>query len=77
MKSPHHSRNGFLTERGYELAQQISLEGLLPEGGVDAESSISYLDKVGSVSAMVEGEGFVFDDQLLDNQYRRFHNGSS
>jgi len=72
VRSGHHSRNGFLTERGYaELAQQTSLEGLAPRGDVE------YVDKVGSVSALVEVEGFhVFDDQVLDQQYRRFHNGS-
>ena len=36
-----HSHNGFLTRRGYELA-----------AGADS----SYLDKVGSVSALVEVE---------------------
>jgi len=64
------SHNGFLTERGYaELAQRNSLEGLAPLGGTE------YVDSRVSVSALVEGED-VFDHELLDQQYRRFLNGS-
>ncbi len=72
------SHNGFLTERGFaELAQRTSLEGLLPLGGVDTDEVVPYLDKVGSVSALVEVEEFhVWDAQLLDSQHRRFLNGS-
>ena len=62
------SHGGFLTRRGYELARVY---------GVDKTEESRYLDKVGSVSAMVEVEEFhVWDDQVLDQQYRRFHNGS-
>ena len=66
------SHNGFLTAKGLaEAAQRFSLEGLAPRG------ELGYLDKVGSVSALVEGEAFhVWDDALLDSQHRRFHNGS-
>jgi hypothetical protein len=74
-ESEHYSRNGFLTKRGYaELAQRTSLEGLLPHGGVDTDEDQLYLDKVGSVSALVEVEGlYAFvPDQLIDEQYRRF-----
>ncbi len=62
-----------MTAAGYAaVAQRTSLEGLLPLG-VDGECDLYYLDKVGSVSALVEGEGFhVFDDELIDQQYRRF-----
>ena len=68
--SHHFSRNGFLTDRGYaEVAQQISLEGL------DSRVDIEYLDKSGSVSAMVEVEDH-WVDELLDQQYRRFQHGS-
>jgi len=35
-----------------------------------------YLDKVGSVSALVEVEDPIFDHELLDQQYRRFLSGS-
>ena len=57
------AHNGFLTRAGYEA--------------LDIADGSRYLDKVGSVSALVEGEGdHVFDDQLLENQYRRFLNGS-
>jgi len=66
------SHNGFLTERGYsELAQRTSLEGLLPRG----DSVI--VDMHGSVSGLRRDEAFhVFDDDLIDNQYRRFLHGS-
>ncbi len=64
------SHNGFLTERGYaELAQRERKRDSL-----DAMDTRLYLDKVGSVSAMVEGEGQC--DRLIDEQYQRFLNGS-
>ena len=73
MKCQCLSHNGFLTDRGYAEVAQRSLEGL---ESVDMFADMCYLDKVGSVSALVEvEENHVFDDQLLDNQYRRFHNG--
>jgi len=69
----HYSRNGFLTSKGYlEVAQQTSLEGLAPRGVAD------YIDSRVSVSAS-DGDGDLFADvcdQFLDEQYRRFHNGS-
>ncbi len=62
------SHNGFLTRRGYELARGQ---------GVDKAEASRYLDKVGSVSALVEVEEFhVFDEQLIDQQYRRFLSAS-
>ena len=65
------SHNSFLTAKGLkETAQQTSLEGLAPRGVPE------YVDRVGSVSALVEGEGFhVFDDELLEEQSRRLHHG--
>ena len=67
------SHDGFLTAKGLEeAAQRIAC---LDEG-LAVELPLQYLDKVGSVSAMVEVEEFhVFDDQLLDQQYRRFLSG--
>ena len=74
MLSGHHSRNGFLTVRGYAENAQRSLEGLEV---VDMELPLEYVDKVGSVSGLRRDEEFhVFDDHLLDEQHRRFHNGS-
>jgi len=68
-----HSHSGFLTARGIRAVAQRSLEGL----EVDAMAVPLYLDKVGSVSGLeLERDYHVFDDQLLDQQYRRFHNGS-
>ena len=67
------SHGTFLTAKGLEeAAQRFSLEGLAPRGEVD------YLDKVASVSALDEDEGCpdAWDDRLLDQQYRRFLNGS-
>ena len=68
----HHARNGFLTAKGLaEAAQRYSLEGLAPRGVHE------YVDRVGSVSGLeLERDLHVFDDQLLDQQYRRFLNGS-
>ena len=71
-KSCHCSaHNGFLTAKGLgEAAQRTSLEGLAPRG------ELGYFDKVGSVSALVEPVEPIWVDQLLNEQYRRFHNGS-
>jgi len=72
------SHNGFLTGRGYEAAQQINL-GFpeRPRDGVDKGEPVCYLDKVGSVSGLIEIEyGEIWNDQRLDEQYRRFINGS-
>ena len=68
MKSEHHSRNGFLTVRGYaENAERISLEGLAPRG------ELGYIDSRVSVSGLRRDEEFhVFDDRVIDQQYRRF-----
>jgi len=63
-----HSHNGLL----------LSPEGLAPRKdsfplGVDMGPSPLYLDKVDSVSALIE---FEFNDEILEDQYRRFLNGS-
>ena len=71
MKSEHFSRNGFLTGKGLkEAAQRFSLEGLAPRGVHE------YLDKVGSVSALIEPSEPIFVDELIEEQYRRFHSGT-
>ena len=71
--SGHYSRNGFLTRLG--LAEAAQRERQLY--GVDDMESFPYIDKVGSVSGLRRDEDYhVLDDQLLDQQYRRFHNGS-
>ena len=66
------SHGGFLTRLGLDrVVQQNSLEGLAPRG------DSAYIDKVGSVSALVEGEGaFWPDDEVIEQQYRRFTHGS-
>ena len=67
-----HSHSGFLTAKGLEeTAQRHSLEGLAPRGALE------YLDRVGSVSGLeLERDHLVFDDEIIDQQYRRFANGS-
>ena len=66
-----HSHNGLLL-RPEGLAQRE-----LERYGVDTMDMFGYVDKSGSVSALVEVEGsHVFDDQLIDEQYRRAVNGS-
>ena len=53
------SHNGFLTRAGYEA--------------FDKAAQMCYLDRVGSVSGLRRDETMlIFDDELLDNQYRRF-----
>ena len=56
------------------------LEEVAQRRGFSAEilavdESCLYLDKVGSVSGS-DRLALHWDDALLDNQYRRFHNGS-
>ena len=71
-----HSHNGFqLSPEG--LAQKDPFGSLSPLG-VDEHADQSYLDKVLSVSALVEVEDLYahVSDALIDQQYRRFHNGS-
>ena len=68
------SHNGFLTAKGLEEAAQRSLEGLEV---LAVETPGLYFDRVGSVSALAEAEdlyAFV-PEALLNEQYRRFHNG--
>jgi len=67
-----HSHSGFLTAKGLKEAEQrFSLEGLAPRGLPE------YIDKVGSVSGLELERDLYADisDVLLDQQYRRFHNG--
>ncbi len=69
----HHSRNGFLTRRGYAEVAQRSLEGF----EVDGMAEKQYLDRVGSVSALEQERDMYADvsDTLIDQQYQRFLNG--
>jgi len=66
------SHNGFLTAKG--LAEAAQRDVIID--GVASMDMFGYLDKSGSVSAMVEvEENHVWDDQLLDEQARRVLNG--
>ncbi len=66
-----HSHGGFqLSPEGLAQREPESLE----LAGVAASR---YLDKVGSVSGLeLERDFHVFDDFVLDQQYRRFHSGT-
>ena len=67
-----HSHNGFV----------LSPEGLAQRGGdapgVDGVASSQYLDRVGSVSGLQRQRDLFedVDDALIDEQDRRFYNGS-
>ncbi len=61
----------FLTAKGLEeAAQRLSLEGLAPRG------ELGYLDKVGSVSGSMQFPIHWPSDVHIEDQYRRFLNGS-
>jgi len=62
---------GFLTAKGLKEAAQRELE----LDGVDAMESSDYLDSMGSLSAMT-GKEVHWDEAILEDQHRRFHNGS-
>ncbi len=71
-----HSHNGFLTAKGLAEAAQRSLEGLeLREVGLTRGDECVRLDKSGSVSAS-ELLQLHWDDAVINEQYRRFLNGS-
>ena len=71
----HHSRNGFLTSLGLEEAAQREHDR---HEGVDMQLPLGYLDKVGSVSGLRRDEDLYENilDSDIDEQERRFHNGS-
>ncbi len=69
VKCSCNSHGSFLTAKGLKEAAQR--ESALLE--VDAMDASRYLDIPVSVSGLFE---FEFNDEILDNQYRRFLNGS-
>ena len=71
-----YSHGSFLTAKGLKEAEKRRGDSFLFDG-VDKRQLSLYLDKVASVSALIEVEDAIWlcDDQL-ENQYRRFHNGS-
>jgi len=67
------SHNGFLTAKG--LAEARERSGLV---GVDRQHELLYLDRGCSVSGLVEvEEDHVWDEEILDEQFRRWIFGSS
>ena len=68
------AHGGFLTAKGLREAAQRELE--LTED-LAVGSSRLYLDKVASVSALIEPSEPIWVDSLLIEQHRRFiHHGS-
>ena len=72
------SHNGLLTAEGLaETAQRGQQLDAFPEVGLTRGPEDVILDIEGSVSGARRDEtSFVFDDELLDNQYRRQYDGS-
>jgi len=69
-----HSHNGFQLSRSEEGLEQRRGDSFEFDG-VDKRQLSLYLDKVGSVSGSPVPE-FIFNDSVLEDQYRRFLNGS-
>jgi len=67
-----YAHNGFLTRRGYAVVAGEELD--LP--GVDAAGFCRYVDRSGSVSALVEPPELHWVDQVIDEQNQRFFHGS-
>ena len=69
------AHGSFLTAKGLREAEQR--EAIFSvDPGVDMGQVVMYLDKVGSVSGSPFPELHWECDHLLEEQYRRFHNGS-
>jgi hypothetical protein len=73
----HHARNGFLTAKGLKL-QLEAAQRECKRPGVDNMGPLHYLDSMGSVSGLeLERDLYEFiSDSDIDEQERRFHNGS-
>ncbi len=69
------AHGSFLTAKGLEEAEQRRGEPFLFDG-VDKRQLSLYLDRVASVSALPGPEVHWPCAHLLEEQYRRFHNGS-
>ena len=67
------SHNGLLTAKGLaEAAQREDVAGAVLAGPL----AVLQLDRVRSVSGLPPDEIHWPPDALIDQQYRRFHNGS-
>jgi len=76
MKCSCNSHGTFLTAKGLAEAAQREFElASIFDVGIDRDEEVQYLDKVGSVSGSTRFASH-WDDALIDQQYRRFHNGS-
>ena len=69
------AHGSFLTAKGLAEAEQRRA-GSVEIPGVDMGQLSLYFDKVGSVSGSPSPEVHWECDHLLEEQYRRFHNGS-
>ncbi len=66
------SREGLLSTRPYLRTQRAAVDYC--NEVVDGAGRLQYLDKVGSVSALIEPSEPIWVDSLIDQQYRRFLN---
>jgi len=66
------AHGGFLTAKGLEEAAQ---RGGYSHETIDMFERNGYLDIVGSVSGSPPSEAH-WDDALIEEQHRRFHNGT-
>ena len=71
MKTDRHSRNGFLCSTGLKEAAQRERQLY----GVDNMEMFPYLDSSVSVSGLRRDEAHWVDDEVIDQQYRRFQHG--
>jgi len=68
------SHNGFLTSKGYAFLE----DGQRGPQELHGWSDMCYLDKVRSVSAFeTRRDTVIFDDGVINDQYRRFLAGSN
>ena len=69
-----HSHNGFLLSPEGLAQRDRQIDAFL-EGALTEDDQAVRLDKSGSVSGSDQLSSH-WDDELIEEQYRRFHNGS-
>ena len=70
-------RCGCYAHNGLVLSPEGLAQREVKLNGVDSMQSSVYIDSGVSVSGLeLERDFHVFDDEIIDSQYRRFHNGS-
>ena len=66
-----HSHGGFLLSPEGLEQRELGFEEYLAAGVTPV-----YIDSVGSVSGVITVDHLIFDDAVLEEQHRRFNNGS-